>query len=75
MAVTEQVDKQQCTLRLDNGRDSSGNVKTVNMNLGSMAVNGWDAQKVINITDALTPCLSKGVHGVAHVETSLLISE
>lgn len=75
MAVSEQTDKQQCILKLNNGRDSAGNIKTVNQNLGSLAPSGWDAQKAMNIINALTPVFSSGVHKVNHVQTSTLIDE
>jgi len=75
MAVTEEADKQQCTIKINNGRDSAGNVKTVNQNLGSLAVNGWDAQKAVNIVNALTPLFSSGVHAITHTVTNVLIEE
>lgn len=74
MAVTEVMDKNVVQVRLNDGLDSHGNVKTVNLNLGSLSgsASDWDAQKAMNIIEALIPCLSKSVDSVYHVQSNLL---
>ncbi len=75
MAVTVQLDKIAVRMNLNNGRDSAGNIKTVAQSLGSLDPTGYDASKVMAITDALTPCLTKGIISVQEVRTSTLIDE
>lgn len=75
MAITEQVEKEQSNMLLNNGRDSAGNIKTVKVGIGTLNPNAWDAQKISNITATLSYCLSKSLYAVNHVRTSLLIDE
>lgn len=81
MAITTQVDKVAIKMNLNNGRDSEGRVKTVAVNLGSInaAVYGQNLaisrQHVMALTDALTPCLSKGIYSVQEQVTNTLIDE
>lgn len=70
MATTETVKKRAVTLALENGTDSQGNMKYVNQSLGSLSKDRWDGDKVMNIKDALAPCLSKTVGYVQTVVTS-----
>ncbi len=71
--VSEVPEKEVVQLKLNNGQDSEGNIKTVNQNLGSLDANAWDAQKVMNIAEALSPCLSKSITAVWHVRTTNLV--
>lgn len=72
-SVSEVPEKEVVTLKLNNGTDPSGKVTTVNQNLGSLDANAWDAQKVMNIAEALSPCLSKSITAVWHVKTTSLV--
>lgn len=67
MAVTEELTANSITVKLNNGTDTEGNVKTVNTGLGG-ALSGeesdWDADKVMNITTALDAVLSKPIYSV-----------
>lgn len=72
MAVTETMIKNQCNMKLNNGTDASGNVKTLNQSLGTLSDTAWDATKAMAIVEALTPCLSKSVYEVQHVVTNTL---
>lgn len=75
MAITENVTKQAITMKLNNGYDAQGNIKTVNLGLGSLSATGYNAQKALNIVEDLTACLSKSVVEVQHVQTSTLIDD
>ena len=75
MAVTRQLDKVSVKMKLNNGRDSAGNVKTVTSNLGNLDPNGYDATKAVAVIEALTPLFSKGVHTIVEVDEYTLISE
>lgn len=72
MAVTETMIKNQCNMKLNNGTDTQGNVKTVNQSLGTLSDSGWDATKAMDIIEALSPCLSKSVYEIQHVVTNRL---
>lgn len=72
-AITEEVETEVVRMKLNNGQDTQGNIKTVNQNIGSLNPNAWDAQKIMNIVEGLIPCLSKSVNSVQHVRTTTLI--
>lgn len=77
MAITETMIKNVVQMRLNNGVDTQGRVTTVNQNLGTMSGNAsdWDAQKVYNIIEAVSPLLSKSLYEVYHVQTNTLTDE
>lgn len=60
------------TMKLNNGTDSQGNIKTVNLNLGSLDVGAWNADKAMAIMDALSPCLSKTIHQRVTTEENIM---
>ena len=68
MAVSESVVGNNCKVVLNNGTDSSGNVKTVSVGLGALSGNpgAWDATKAMAIVSLLGACLSKTVYDVQH---------
>lgn len=68
--ATETLKKLTCSVRLENGTDSSGNVKTVLTSIGTMAKNAWNADKALSIVGALAPCLNKTVNSVEKGTTS-----
>ena len=72
MAVTTTLDKIAVKMNLNNGTDSSGNVKTVSVNLGSLNPSTYDASKAMAIIAAIAPCLTKTVYSVQEVRTNTL---
>ena len=72
MAIDETVAKISVNVKLNNGTTASGSVKTVSVNLGNLKTTGFNAQKAMNVIDALTPCLDKAVYEVQKVEVSTL---
>lgn len=75
MAVTESVKKRAATLQLENGIDDYGNYKYVGQSMGTLAKDGWDADKIMNIKDGVAPILSKTVGYVQSVTTTELTRE
>lgn len=72
MAVTEQMIKNQCNIKLNNGTGADGTVQTVNVSLGTLSASGWDAQKAMTIAEALGRCFTKTIYDVQHVQTNKL---
>lgn len=70
MAITETMIANKCNMLLNNGTDSSGNVKTVNVSLGSLSDSGWDATKAMTVIETLSACLSKSLYDVQHIVTN-----
>ena len=62
--ATEAITQITATLGLNNGTDSEGNQRIVNVSLGSMSKNDWDGDKVLAICAALEPCLDKSLSRV-----------
>lgn len=63
MAVTETNTKNQAYAVVTNGQDSSGNIVTVEDNLGTLStdVSAWDSQKAHNIATALAELVGTNV--------------
>ncbi len=72
MAVTSTLKKVSVNVKLDNGTDALGNVKTVSVNLGNLSVQNFDAAKAMAIVNLLEPCFTKTVYSVEKVEVSTL---
>lgn len=68
MAV-ETLKKVASQIALDNGIDTEGRQKTVNISLAGISASGFDADKYLAIVGALEPCLSKTVNNVAVLKT------
>ena len=74
MATTEALDKIAVNVKLNNGT-SQGVVKTVNVGLGTISTTGYDAQKAMNVVNALGDCLSKPVYTIQAQKTYTLTEE
>ena len=70
--ATAMLKKVSVNVKLDNGTDSEGNIKTVSVSLGSLSKDNFDADKALAIVSQLGPCLSKTVEAVEKVEVSTL---
>lgn len=75
MAVVETVNKRTAYIALNNGTSASGAVQTVNVSLGQINKDAWDAQKAMNIAELLEPCMSKTLHAVMSTATSNLATQ
>ncbi len=76
MAVSMNPKKTAVSLKLNNGTDSEGKIKTVNLNLGTLKIADFTsetAQKAQNIITALKPCLSKAVVSVEKTHIDFLV--
>lgn len=74
-SVTEDVTKNSIQVKLNNGTTESGKVATVNAGfptLNTTDTSTYDAQKVMNIVEALATCLTKSVYAVQHTQVSNL---
>ena len=71
MAVTETNVKNAVTMKLNNGVDSQGNIKTVDVSIGTLSTTGsdYDKDKAFAIVNALTSCLSKTLYNTQHTAT------
>ena len=72
MAVQELLQKQSVALKLNNGT-KAGVVQTVNLSLGSLDKDEWDADKAVAIIDLLEPCLSKSIEEIQKTTVSRLM--
>lgn len=72
MTVVLTPKSRKATIKLANGTDSSGNVKTVNLNLGSLSVATWNADKAMAIINAIVPCLTKTLHQSTTTEENIM---
>lgn len=60
MAVTSTVNSNTLTIRLNNGRDEQGRIKTLNLNITNIKKEAFtqeDFQKALNIVDPLSDVL------------------
>lgn len=69
--ATETLKSRTARMALENGTDSQGDVVLVNLSMPNMSksASDWNADKLLNIVDALAPCLSKTVNTVESVAT------
>ncbi|MBQ7193721.1 MAG: hypothetical protein IJR98_05065 [Synergistaceae bacterium] len=70
--ATTALKKVSVNVKLNNGTDASGNDKFVNVTLGNLSEENYDADKALAIVTALAPCLSKTVSTVEEVKVSTL---
>ena len=79
MAVTATPKKVSISMKLNNGVDDKGNLKTVAMNLASgtnpLNVATYDNTKAMAIVDSLRPCLDKAVYQVEKTAVDILTNE
>lgn len=59
-------------VKLDDGTDSQGNTKVVNLNMGSINASTFNADKALTIVDNLEPCLNKTVARVEETRVSTI---
>ena len=75
MAVVVESKKISVAMKLNNGTTTTGAAKTVSVNLGSLNKSAFDANKVINIVNALCPCFDRTLHSLEKTEVSELSEE
>lgn len=69
MAVIETLTKRVFRMKLNNGTDDKGNVKTVNDTFPTLSISGWDMDKAVAISHAVSPCLARTVYSLELVDT------
>ena len=62
-------------MRLNNGTDAQGNVKTIGISLGSLNPATYDPDKVLAIVDKVENCLTKTVVYVQEFKTSTITND
>ncbi|MBQ7592727.1 MAG: hypothetical protein IJU48_00060 [Synergistaceae bacterium] len=72
MATTTTVNKISVSIKLNNGLDTQGNVKTVGISLGSLSTSGYNADKVMAVVALLEECLAKEIVQVDRTEVASL---
>ena len=70
--ANSEVKKVSVNVKLENGTDTSGNIKTVSLSLGTLSKDNFDADKALAVVSLLAPCLNKTVNAVEKVEVSTL---
>ena len=71
-AITE-IKKITVSMKLNNGTTTTGKVKTASVSLGNLNKSTFDADKVIAIVNALSPCFDLMLHSLEKTEVSQLI--
>lgn len=69
MAVNETVKSVVGRLLLDDGTTASGNVRTVNVSMGTLNPDNWDPEKAFTICTLIGQCLSKTLYEVDSIKT------
>ena len=70
--AAETLKKVSVNLKLEHGTDSEGNIKLVNLSLGSLSKDTFDADKALAIAALLEPCLNDTVDSVEKTEVSTI---
>ena len=60
-------------LKLENGMDDAGNYRYVNLSLGNLNKDTFDADKALAVIAVLAPCLSKTV-GIVEMTQNTVIT-
>lgn len=71
MAVSEEVTKKSCSLKLDGGVNTAGKSITYSSSLGTLVV-GASPSAIKAVADALSPCLNYTTKVVNYIVTSSL---
>ena len=75
MAVVTENKRVTVSMKLNNGTTTAGEVKTLGVNLGNMNPSAFNAEKALNIANALGPCFNLMLHTVERTEVVQLIEE
>ena len=62
MAVTEEIKSLKANMLMNMGVSSSGNIVTKSISIGTLNASAWDAQKAVNIINAVSDCLSQPLY-------------
>ncbi len=70
--ATTTLNKVSVVFKLENGTDAEGNIKYVDLPLGNLSTDNFDADKALAVKSVLAPCLSKTVGRVEMIQTSIV---
>lgn len=62
MAVKEEMKSLKANMLMNMGISASGNVVTKSIGIGTLNTSAWDAQKALNIIDAVSECLTQPLY-------------
>lgn len=62
-------------VKINNGTDSEGNIRTANISLGNMSEWAYDDNKALRIVSALAPCLKRSITAVERTSTYTLSAD
>ena len=74
MAVSETTKKISVNVILNTGT-SNGVIQTASFSIGALSSSNYDAQKIMNIVNLLSDCLSKPVYSAEKVEVKTLTED
>lgn len=75
MAVATEIVSNAGRVLVNIGTTASGAVRTANVSIGTLSVNGWDNGKFVNIVEALKPCLAENYEDSQHIQTTSVYYE
>lgn len=75
MAATETLSALTGRYLLNNGTTTTGAIRTINQSLGSLNMSAWDADKALNIINAISPVVDKEIVQAQAVKTYDLENE
>ena len=75
MALKDDVYKVALSVRLNNGTDSSGEVKTVGVNFPTLNIEGYTDEKAYAIAEKAYAVMSKSYEGLRKVTSSEVYDE
>ena len=62
-------------IKLNDGLDTKGNVKTVGVSLGSLSLSGYNDDKALAVVSALEDCFSKEVYSIEKTHVTSIASD
>lgn len=70
--ATETVKSVRVNVKLENGTDNEGNTVYVDLPLGNINKNTFNANRVISIVSVLEPCITRNIFSVEKITTSTI---
>lgn len=67
--ATSTVEKIQCRIKLDNGTDAQGNVKTLSVSFPTVSVSGYTDARFLAVSQAVQPCLTHTIYSLEKITT------
>lgn len=75
MALVTQERSVKVQMLLNNGTTQTGQLKTVAVSIGKLSLTNYDAEKALNVADAVSDVLAKDLSEVRQTKTASLMFE